>query len=72
VRLRFAVRSGGEPVRRARVRIRGRTVRTNRRGRARLAIRFGRAGPYTARATRRGYRPDSARVLVSPVPRFTG
>jgi hypothetical protein len=72
VRLRFAVRSGGEPVRRARVRIRGRTARTNRRGRARLAIRFGRAGPYTVRATRRGYRPDNARVLVSPVPRFTG
>jgi hypothetical protein len=72
VRLRFSVRSAGDPVRRARVRIAGRSVRTNRRGRARLTVRFRRAGVYSARATRTGYRPDRARVRAVPPPRFAG
>jgi hypothetical protein len=72
VRLRFVVRSGGKPVRRARVRIAGRSVRTNRRGRARLTIRFRRARRYTARATRAGYRPDTAAVRAVRAPRLTG
>ena len=72
VRLRFRVRSGGEPVRAATVRIAGRSVRTDRRGRARLAVSFSRARGYTARATRSGYRPDTARVRAVRGARFTG
>ena len=72
VRLRFLVRSGGRRVRGARVRIAGRTVRTDRRGRARLRVRFGRVGTHTARATRRGFRPDTARVRAVRPARFSG
>ena len=73
VRLRFSVRSAGRPVRRATVRIAGRSVRTNRRGRARLTTSFGSARSYRARATRSGYRGDTARVrAVRGAARFTG
>jgi hypothetical protein len=72
VRLRFSVRSGGSPVRRATVRIAGRSVRTNRRGRASMSIRFERVRSYAARATRSGYRPDTARVRAVRGARFTG
>ena len=72
VRLRFLVRSRGRRVRRARVRIAGRSVRTDRRGRARLRVRFKRARSYRARATKRGYRPDTARVRAVRRARFTG
>ena len=72
VRLRFVVRSGSEPVRRARVRIAGRTVWTDRHGRARLAMRFRRARAYTARATRTGYRPGTGRVRAVRQPALTG
>jgi hypothetical protein len=72
VRLRFAVRSAGKPLKGARVRIAGRSVRTNARGRARLAMRFKRARLYTARATRQGYRPDTARVRALRAARRRG
>ena len=72
VRLRFVVRSGGRPLRGASVRIAGRMVRTNGRGRAQLSVRFTRARVYTARATRRGYRPDTASVRAVRTLRFTG
>lgn len=72
VRLRFVVRSGGRRVRGARIRLAGRVVRTDGRGRARLSVRFRRVGAYTARATRRGYRADTARVRAVGPPRFSG
>jgi hypothetical protein len=72
VRLRFRVRSRGRPVRRATVRIAGERTRTNGRGRASLVVRFGRAGSYRARATRSGYRRDTARVRAVRSARFTG
>ena len=75
VRLSFLVRSGGRPVRRARVRMVDRTVRTDGRGRAQLTVRLGRARVYTARATRRGHRSDTDQVRAVRGlrgPRFTG
>ena len=75
VRLHFVVRSGGKPLRGARVRIAGRAVRTDRRGRAQLSVRFNHARVYTARATRQGYRADTARVRAVRAargPAFTG
>jgi hypothetical protein len=72
VRLRFAVRSAGKPLRGALVSIAGARVRTNGRGRAQLVMRFGRARAYTARATRTGYRSDTARVRAVRSARFTG
>ena len=72
VRLRFSVRSGRTPVRSATVRIAGRSTRTDARGRASLVVRFGSAGLHTARATRSGYVPDSARVRAVRDPSLTG
>jgi dienelactone hydrolase len=63
-RFRFQVTAAGRPVPRALVRFAGRRVRTNRRGRAAVRKRFGRAGLYRARATRSGMRSASARVRV--------
>ena len=72
VRLRFSVRSAGRPVRSARVRINGRSVRTNSRGRAQMVTRLRRARAYTARATRSGFLPASARVRAVRSPSLTG
>jgi hypothetical protein len=72
VRLRFSVRSAGSPVRSATVRIAGRTTRTDRRGRAQLVVRFGSARLHTARATRAGYRSDTARVRSVRAASLTG
>jgi hypothetical protein len=70
VRLRFRVtaRRGGRwrPVRRARVRFAGRTMRTSRRGVVRMSKRFRRPGRFRARASRRGYRRASAAVRSCP------
>ena len=72
VRLGFSVRSAGRPMRGALVTIAGRRVRTDRRGRASLRVRFGQARAYTARATRSGYAPDTDRVRAVRAARFTG
>jgi hypothetical protein len=65
VRLRFRVSStAGSCVAAARVRLGRRSVRTDRRGRAVLALRFGRRGARRARATSPTCRPASARVRV--------
>ena len=72
VRLRFAVSSGGTAIRGALVRIAGRTVRTDRRGRAQAVVRLRRAGVHTARATRQGYDPAAARVRAVRGPGFAG
>jgi hypothetical protein len=50
---------------RVRVRLGGKSVRTNRRGRAGLTVRFHRAGRKRARATRSGYRSARAFVRVT-------
>ena len=63
----WAVRCGG-----ALVTIAGRRVRTDRRGRASLRVRFGQARAYTVRATRSGYAPDTDRVRAVRAARFTG
>jgi hypothetical protein len=68
-RLTFTVR-GGTPgartaaVRGSLVRIAGRAGRTDRRGRLTLTVRLRRSGAYTARASARGMRAASARVIV--------
>jgi hypothetical protein len=65
VRLRFRVRSTAENcISAARVRVGGRSVRTNRRGQAALTIRFGRRGARRARVTSPACRPASALVRV--------
>ncbi|HVS29059.1 MAG TPA: CocE/NonD family hydrolase [Solirubrobacteraceae bacterium] len=46
------------------VRFAGRRGRTNAKGRAQLAVRLRRAGSYTARASKRGFAPGTARVRV--------
>jgi hypothetical protein len=75
-RFRVRVRSSGEAVRGARVRLGGRSARTNVRGRAVIAKRFNRAGVRRVRATRSGYASASARVRVTrrsgPAPVFAG
>jgi sugar lactone lactonase YvrE len=68
VRFRFTSYSltNGKRARLANVRIRlgGKSVKTNRRGRARLTLRFRHAGAKRVRATRRGYRGATKTVLV--------
>lgn len=64
LRFRAVAPSGGvvAPVRRARVRIGRRTVRTGARGGARVKVKLRRA--RTARATKRGYRPGRRRIGI--------
>jgi hypothetical protein len=65
VRLRLRVRSSAKRcIAGARIRLGGRTVRTDRRGRATLSIRFARSGVRRARATSSACRPANARVRV--------
>jgi hypothetical protein len=65
VRLRLRVRASARKcMLGARIRLVGRTVRTDRWGRAALPIRFGRSGVKTARATRPPCRPANLRVRV--------
>ena len=73
-RFRARVSSSGAPVRGARVRLGGRSARTDARGRASLTLRFARPGARRVRATRTGYAAASARVRVLPesAPRFAG
>ena len=74
-RFRFRATTRGRPVRGARVRFAGVTARTNARGTARIVRRFRRPGRYRARATRRGFAPGRAVVVVRRArarPRFTG
>jgi sugar lactone lactonase YvrE len=52
------------PAAKARVRLGGRSVLTNRLGRASLRISFRRAGSRTARATKRGFKPATKRIRV--------
>lgn len=59
----------------ATIRFAGGRVRTDRDGRATMVRRMGSSGRYTARATKRGFRPAAAAVRVFRVqsgPRFTG
>ena len=66
LRVRVRAREDGRlrPVRGARVATFGRGVRTDRRGRARLKVRFRRAGRYTVRATAPEYRPGRRALRV--------
>jgi hypothetical protein len=67
VRLRVRVRSGARRcISGVRVKIGGRTVKTDRRGRAALSARFGRTGLRRARATRPRCGSASARFRVVP------
>ena len=59
-------RSGRRPVRGAVIRIRGRRLRTGRRGRATAVFRFTRTGPVRARARKRGLRAGRATIRVIP------
>jgi hypothetical protein len=59
-------RAGGGLRAHVRVRLGGRTVRTNRRGRAGLTVRFKRPGRRVARATRKGYVAATRTVRVRP------
>ena len=63
-RFRFRVTAAGEPVRGARVSLGDKRTKTGRRGRARLKLRFKRAGRRTARASRAGYRGARRDVRV--------
>ena len=76
VRVRFVVTARGRRVTRATVRVAGRSVRTGRRGRASLTLRFTRRGTVRVRASRPGFRPATVRLRVrprgAPQPRFTG
>ncbi len=72
---RLTTRRGGRPVHRALIRFARKRVRTNRRGRATIVVRFSRPGRHRARATKRGLRTATARVRVLRAPRqprFTG
>jgi hypothetical protein len=65
VRLRFRLSSGSRKCRaRAIVRVNGRAVRANRRGRAALVTKFRRPGTRRARAAKRGCRPASTPITV--------
>jgi hypothetical protein len=65
VRLHFRLSSGSRKcTSRAIVRVGGRTIRANRRGRAVLVTTFGRPGTRRARAAKRGCRPASAPISV--------
>ena len=59
-----ASRAGGGLRANVRIRLAGRSVRTNRRGRAGLTLLLTRPGRYVARATRRGYSPARRTVRV--------
>jgi hypothetical protein len=63
-RVRFRFRARGACGRRATVRLAGRRVRTNRRGRASLWLRLGRTGRRPARLGKRGCAPSRAFVRV--------
>jgi hypothetical protein len=58
-RFKMRLTRGGKPVRRARLRVAGRTVRTNRRGRAVIRLRFRKTGVYRVRT-----RGATAPILV--------
>jgi polyvinyl alcohol dehydrogenase (cytochrome) len=67
-RLRFRTWTGTtRPIAGATIRVAGRVVRTNRRGRARLLMRVERSGTYVLRANRRGLR--GARTTIRVVAR---
>lgn len=66
-RARLAIRvrsSDPRCVKRARVRVGGKRTRTNRRGRARLTVRFARRGKKRVRATKRGCRKGLTHLRV--------
>jgi hypothetical protein len=65
VRLSIRVTRKGRPVRRARVDFAGRRARTNRRGRAKLVLRFYRPGLYRVLARKGGHRGLSRWVRVT-------
>jgi hypothetical protein len=62
--VRFRARVGSEPLARVTIRVAGRVVRTNRRGRARLRMRVHRPGRYVLRANRRGFRGARTHIRV--------
>jgi hypothetical protein len=68
VRFRARVRRDGRlrPLRRARIRVAGRRVRTGRRGRASLVLQIERAGVYRVRVAKPGHRGGRARLRVLP------
>jgi hypothetical protein len=71
-RFRFAAVVAGRPRRpvgRALIRFAGRKMRTNRRGRATIRVRFRSAGRHRARAIKRGMRRGTAWVRVLPATR---
>jgi hypothetical protein len=57
-------RAGGGLRANVRIRAGGKTVRTNRRGRAGLTVLFKRPGRHTVRATRKGYAPAKRTIRV--------
>jgi hypothetical protein len=61
----YAVRDGKRTrLARAKVRLGGKSVKTNRRGRAGLTVRFRRPGRKTARASKRGFSAAAKRVRI--------
>jgi hypothetical protein len=60
--VRFSVLDAGDPVRNARVRVDGKSARTNSEGRVTLSVSSRR--PVTARVTHAGYTPASRRIRV--------
>jgi hypothetical protein len=65
VRVRFRVTNGaGDRIRRARVTVAGRAMRTNRRGNAFMRARFSAPGKYRAWATKRGLKPGRRTLHV--------
>jgi sugar lactone lactonase YvrE len=64
IRFRFTASAGRKPVRGVRIRLGGKSARTNRHGRAILKLRFRHPGRRIARATKPGYRPARKTVLV--------
>lgn len=63
-RVRFRARVGSRPLARVTIRVAGRVVRTNGRGRARLLMRVHRTGRYVLRANRRGFRGARTHIRV--------
>jgi polyvinyl alcohol dehydrogenase (cytochrome) len=64
VRFHFRATSESRPLRRVKIRLAGRVMRTNRRGRAAASLRFERPGVRVVRASRRGLAPARARITV--------
>jgi sugar lactone lactonase YvrE len=64
VRIKFTTAARGKRLGRVRIRVGGRTTRTNRRGRASLTLRFRHPGVKRVRATKRGYRAATKTIRV--------